>query len=480
MDRRKIIGDSAFLTAASFLTQLKGLILIPIAIGYIGLKNYGAYVQIMVNISMLSPICQLGMGQGFYRYCSKQEQNRLIRKEYWTILIATFLLAVLGSVAIYTLSPVIGDRILKGDHLKTLRLSALLLITAILYSINCKFIISRKDFKFFSIFSVIYSSVPFVGLVAGIIWYKSLFFGLILNLLLEIFFNLILFAYIVKQFKPAFPDRKILYQYVRYSAPLTLSSFTGGILSKVDRYFIGIFLGPSAIGIYNIIYSLCSILEQLQVPFAKYFLVYLPKIWDLGDREQVINQLKKGLLYYLIVSIGCAMLITEFGKPLVQLFLGNSIRVISNFEIIAILIGIGIVSLGMVRFFYYLTTYKEKTYLQIIFQCFGASVHLILNWMLIPKYGLIGAATATVVSYVSIIFACNWFLEMNLTKEFLWKLSRILVAGLVIISVCRIFGTETLMGLAISLLISITSYFLLVILFRVVSIKELKSLSGIL
>ena len=48
-NKKKVISDSIFLISGDLIIKLKGIIFLPIIISYIGMDNYGAYVQIMVN-----------------------------------------------------------------------------------------------------------------------------------------------------------------------------------------------------------------------------------------------------------------------------------------------------------------------------------------------------------------------------------------------------------------------------------------------
>jgi len=87
------------------------------------------------------------------------------------------------------------------------------------------------------------------------------------------------------------PSIVIFKQFIKYTWPMPFSEITGGLLNKIDRYFIGFFFGTSAIGVYNIAFNIANLLYELTKPFILYFAVYMPKLWDKGKIKIVLEKL---------------------------------------------------------------------------------------------------------------------------------------------------------------------------------------------
>ncbi|MFX1589428.1 MAG: lipopolysaccharide biosynthesis protein [Promethearchaeota archaeon] len=477
MLKKKIISDSIVLYSVSLLTKLKGLVFLPIIIGFVGIENYGAFVQILVNVRIISPISALALGMGFLRYCSKYDEtdkNQLSR-DYWTVFIFSIIFGFLGVLIAYFISQPISKYILKGISLDSLRLSSILILIEVLWTQNTKYLKSRKKFKIFSGYELTYNLVPYIGFVVGIVIKKNIFFGLLLYILSESTLLIILVVQIIKDLNYRKPSLPIFKKYIKYSWPLTFSSITGGLLSKVDRYFIGFFIGPAAIGIYNIIYSAVSLLDSFSIPFRSYFGVYMPKHWDKGAVNRVKNQLKEGLLYYLIISFGTLIFLSLYIKPLVLIIFKAKLSSIQNIELLVFITGIGIVGLGSSRFYYQVMQYQERNHLQLVFYVISLVLNIILNYFLIPIYGILGAGFSTFFCYFLIILLSNRFFSLDIDSIFISKIIRIFLAVIPAIIIFKIIPSYEMIHLLLSLTLNFIVYILFIFFIRVLKPTELKS-----
>jgi len=476
VNKRKVISDSMFLSGGNLLLKLKGIIFLPVIISYVGMKNYGAFVQILINPRLLSSFCTLELGMGFYRYTSKYDDTEVkkLSRDYWTVLTTIFILSLFGALALYLLSPIISKYILAGTSLDSLRLSSLFVINGCLNYVNIKYIQGRKKFKLFSVYSIFRGLMPYLGFVAGIMLRSDIFFGLLLYLVISSLLTLSLKVYVIRDLGFSRPSIQILKKFLKYSWALLFSSLTGGLLSKVDRYFIGYFIGPAAIGIYNIVYSVCSLLGALGVPFRKYFSVYMPKIWDKGEQDRVRDQLREGLVYYLTVSIGSLVGIIFLLKPSVYLILGKNLSGIGNIEWLALAIGLGVLGLEISHFFYYLIRCIEKNYLILVFQSIAVVLNVGLNYFLIKEYGVIGAGIATFASYLVVAVLCNYYVRMSLGLNFIARVLKIGAAGLAMGILLYTHTVHDLFDLGVNIVLGLVIYLLSVFLLRIVRFRDIK------
>ena len=83
----KIASDSFFLLAAEFLMKMKGIIFLPLIISKVGLENYGIFVQVLINPSIIASLCSMSLNTNFLRYTSKfsSDKKSLISKDFYTI-----------------------------------------------------------------------------------------------------------------------------------------------------------------------------------------------------------------------------------------------------------------------------------------------------------------------------------------------------------------------------------------------------------
>lgn len=476
VDKRKIISDSIFITTGNLINKFKGIIFIPVVISVVGMANYGVFVQLLINPIVITPFVTLALGMAFNRYTSQYEETDIKRlsRDYWTVSTVVFILSIFGALFLYFLSPIISKHLLAGKALNSLKLSSVLVVIRGLSNVDLEYIQSRKEFKLASVFLLVSQLIPYLGFIAGIVIKADIFFGLLLYIGIMFALVLGLKFYVIRKLKFVLPSLKILIKFIKYSWALIFSTITGGLLSKIDRYFIGYFLGPVSIGIYNIIYSAVELIDYFSVPFRKYFDVYLPKIWDKDKKNKVIEQLKDGLLYYLIISVGTLSLLVALLKPTILLILRKDFPNIVDLELIVLVIGLGMICLGTTRFYFQLIKYKEQNHLRLIFQSVSVILNIMLNYFLVKHYGIMGAGIATFISYFAVIIMCNFYLDLKIDLVFMLKFFRVLAAGIGVIAVLFFNQVENLFHLIIYIFMAVFVYIFLVLIFKVSSLKEIK------
>ncbi len=476
INKKKVLSNSFFILAVEMLIKSKGIIFLPVIISYIGLGNYGAFVLILMTPQIVVPFCSLALGMGFYRYTSQYESKEVddLSKDFWTVILTSLFLSIIGAVIIYLASPLISEKILSGSALNSIRLSSLCIINGVLWYQMTLYIQARKRFKLFSVYNLLYDSLPYIGFVVGIIIKSKLFFGFLVYLIIQTLIIAILTITISKDLKIVVPSSAIFKKFLKYSWALLFSQITGGLLSKVDRYFIGFFLGPAAIGTYNIVYSVTSLIDSYSSPFRKYFAAYLPTLWDRGHEDRAIKQLNEGLLYYLIISFGTLIGLTFYLKPAILIIFGSDLFTINNFELLVFITGLGIICLGTTRFFYQITKCKEINHFQLIVQSIAVIINIVLNYFFVPRYGIIGAGIATFVSYFTILTICNLYFSMNLDFYFVIKIIKMILSGIPIFMIFKSINIENVFNLMISIVTSALAYFALIFILQVLNIKGLK------
>ena len=90
--KKKIISDSIFL---------------PIIINTVGIEQYGAFIQIIMNPGIITTICTLSIGGGFMRYTSTYEDNEIskLSKDFYTVVFFVFSFSLIGAALLYFTAP---------------------------------------------------------------------------------------------------------------------------------------------------------------------------------------------------------------------------------------------------------------------------------------------------------------------------------------------------------------------------------------
>ncbi|MGX5085321.1 oligosaccharide flippase family protein [Enterobacter sp. UPMP2052] len=212
--------------------------------------------------------------------------------------------------------------------------------------------------------------------------------------------SIILLIYVVMQLKKIAIFKFNIRYFVSalaFSSPLIIHVLSNALLSQVDRLFIAKMLGEAQAGIYSFAYNIGMCVLVVVMAWNSSWQPKLYKLLDANDNEKIIKIINKSSILMLVISF----LTILFSKYMVEILADDRYRE-SITVVPIILIGNSFIHiyLSYVNF----TFYKKKTVLVSIGTLLAVTINISLNYLLIPKYGIHGAAWATVIAYLMLAF----------------------------------------------------------------------------
>jgi PST family polysaccharide transporter len=179
------------------------------------------------------------------------------------------------------------------------------------------------------------------------------------------------------------------------SWPLIFSGVSIMISMRVDQVLIGQMLSDIQVGIYSAATRIAEIWYFIPWGIASSVFPLLVEIKK--HSEDLYHQrLQKYYDFLAALSIVFSLIITFFAGPIIRLLYGPAY--IGSVGVLRILIWSGVpMSIGAPWTHWMLLENRTKTMFH--FQLFGAALNLILNLLLIPRFGIVGSAYATLISY---------------------------------------------------------------------------------
>ncbi len=178
------------------------------------------------------------------------------------------------------------------------------------------------------------------------------------------------------------------------SWPLILSAIAVTVYMKIDQIMLGQMIGDEAVGIYSAAVRISEV--WYFIPMAIVASVF-PAILEAKKRSEAQYYAKLQRLYDLmvIISISVALPMTFLATPLVGLLFGEAY--LAAGAVLAIHIWTSVfVFLGVASSQWFLA--EDRQVLSLQRTVVGAIANVGLNMWLIPLYGSVGAAIATIVS----------------------------------------------------------------------------------
>ena len=182
------------------------------------------------------------------------------------------------------------------------------------------------------------------------------------------------------------------------SWPLLLSGVAVMIYMKIDQIMLGQMIGDEAVGIYSAAVRISEI--WYFVPMAIVSSVF-PAILGAKERDEVLYYKRLQRLFDLMtwVSLVVAIVVTFLSELIVTLLYGDAFIAASTVLTVHIWASI-FVFLGVASGKWLLVENLQLLSLQR--SVLGAIINVILNILLIPKYGILGAAWGTVGAQFSV------------------------------------------------------------------------------
>ncbi|WP_137287233.1 oligosaccharide flippase family protein [Halorussus salinisoli] len=186
--------------------------------------------------------------------------------------------------------------------------------------------------------------------------------------------------------------RKVL----RYSVPLTVTRGANVIDKRVDTILVGYFMNPVAVGYY---YLAKQIVGFVQTPAASLGFTLSPTYGEHkaeGETDHAARIYETTLKYTLLLYVPAAAGIVLVAEPTITLVFGSDMAsaapVLQVFSGYVVLQAIAFVTSDALD---YLGRARSRAYAK------GATSigNFLLNLVMIPRFGVVGAAAATVVTF---------------------------------------------------------------------------------
>lgn len=396
--RRKFLTDTVFYGAAQSILGLRELIILPIFARFIGIEGYGIFVQILVIITLLTPLAVFRLDVANVRFLSAETDPVRFRKSFYSGLIWSLGVGIIIGLFLIVFAQTSAQFILGEVIYADLMLSCSLLLTAsvvndflqnyfrIVHKISLLsgIILLRATLEILFILLAIWGGYGLVGAIWALISVRFTF-------------ALALLIWIGRSIGGVDFDWTELRKMLAYGIPLMPNGIGQWVINYADRLIIIQFIGIAAVGLYSAAYALGMALNLLISPVGFVLFPLVSRLWDEGNREETKKYFVFITRYFILLAVPACLLLTFLSQPLMQLM--------TNSEFTTEISLVFWISLGMIlRGLFQINMYafhlvKKTTYITLIL-AISTVVNIGLNILLVPVMGLSGAAIATAVTFL--------------------------------------------------------------------------------
>ncbi|MFH1249787.1 MAG: flippase [bacterium] len=387
---KKFFVNTSWLFTEKVLKLLVNFIVGVYVVRYLGLVRNGMLAYALSVIGILSAITTIGLGDIIVRELLADTKNRD------KILGTSFFLKIFSAVIIY------GLIVIYYFYNRDIQNLLLLIIAGSIIFKPFEVIESYFKSQVLSKYPVLIKTLSVIltdcGKIFLILFQMPLiYFGALA--FAEIFLAAVGFLIIFKTqklsvFQWRF-DWNIARSLFRDSWPLMFSSLAVTIYMKVDKIILKEMLGDASVGLYDAAVRLCEGWYFIPVAISSSL---FPAIISAKKMSAQLYNARLQKLYDLLawISILIAIPISLFSRQIIHFLYGADF--IEASLVLTIYIWAGVpVFLGTANSQYLIA--ENYTRISLVRAISGMVINIVLNIILIPRMGVIGAAVATVVSY---------------------------------------------------------------------------------
>lgn len=394
----QIVAKNTFaLTAVEFVSKIVAIFWIIFLARALGVESFGKYNFVNAFILIFSVLPDLGIGLVFVREVA---QNQPLAKEYLgNCLVLNSILSVVAFIFIfltinilhYSFSTVILVAIATGT-----------LIISTIRSVGSWMFEAHEKMEISAMLTCLNTLVTLLG---GFVFWQIgkslsfLFFGLMTGTIIS---TLITWSFVIKAF--GWPKLRLNVKMSKYlieqGFPLALAAFAYYLYTKIDTVILSKIADNQAIGWYNAatIFSFSAI-QFLNVPLVSAIYPTLSRLLA-ADYQNLSKIIQKLLLMVILWSVPFAVFVTIFSSFLINLVYGPAyFPAVNVLKIVVWFTPFAALSAFLYKFLIILK--KQKIYLYV--SLVGSVTNILLNLVAIPKFGMIGAATSSVLTQVLLL-----------------------------------------------------------------------------
>lgn len=443
MDTSKVIKNSFIFILTSILQGIIGFFLLPLYTAYLTPEQYGI-VGVTNSISaFLSVIYMLSLNAAASRfYYEYKDAPNKIKLLWGNIIIVIFFVSFFLTVVItifhhFLIDPFI-DKITFFPYIFIALISITLNPLYLIYQTSLQ--VRQNALRFGLNYILFFILNVAITLFFVIVLHKGALGVLLSNMITNIIFFIYTLTVFLKDIKFTI-NVPMLKVSLKYSLPIIPHNLSGWMINLLNRIFINNISGTANVGLYNVGYLISS---PLQMTTQGVNQAYVPWFYEQMKNGPIGQNLIKTFIELGIIIYGfIGLSLSLFSQEILTLM--TSKHYILAWEIIPFL-SFGYVFDGiyffMVAYIFYNTS-KTK-YLPLI-TFFSAVFNVVLNILLIPRYGILGSASVAfigsfVTQFIVTFFACRIEkIQVNFVKIYTYLFFYITIS-ILIICFCSKFG----------------------------------------
>ena len=394
---KKLLNNTLYFFIGNMGSKLLIFFLVPYYTYVLSTAEYGTADLITTTASLIIPVVTLSITEAVFRF--SMDENADCKALFSNGL----LIVCIGGVISFVATKTLEDKNIGGVW----NLCWILIVAESLYNLAAQFIRGIGKTRLYAIGGFIQTLILVVLNIAFLLKFKLGILGYILAMVIS--YACVFLVYVIAGKIYMYVGRwnwPLCRKMLRYSLPMIPNGLSWWAMSYADKYVILIFLGAAANGVYLVAQKIPTILTMFTTIFHQ--------AWQISAVEEGSNKGKSDFSMSVYdnlqaVMFICTSFIIAVVKPLYAVWVSNDY--FEAWETTPMLL-LATVFSCLSQFLTVNYMVDKKTIGSLKVTLVGCAVNVTLNILLIPHFGIIAAATATFVGYLSTYVVTVFDLKM--------------------------------------------------------------------
>jgi len=418
----KLGKQSAIYGLGGLVSRILAVVLLPLYTSYLSTDDYGKIETLVAASSVVVILLQLGITSAFFRFYfdAKDDEGRVrvVRTSFWFTMVSS----TAGLVVALALAGPISSLLRTGNRPGLVVAAAIGMWAQMNYA-QLTAVFRAEDRAVGYVIASLANVVITVGAtVLLVVTFREGPLGVLVgNFIGTLCVYFVLLGYRRYQLGLEF-DRSLFRAMNKFGMPLVPAALALWAVNFIDRLFIALFKGQGEVGVYSVAVRVSSAIVFIMIAFRTAWPAFAYSIED--DREA--RRTYSYVLTYVVLVGSWVSLFFGLLAPWIVHVLARNHHFHRASEAVALLsfggaayIAYTVMAIGSGR--------ARKTQWNWVIAGMAAGVNVGLNVLLIPPYGMEGAAIATAAAYVALFLGMIVYSQEVYYVPYQWR--RVLTAA---------------------------------------------------
>jgi O-antigen/teichoic acid export membrane protein len=437
----KHVGQKSFLvTIGNVISRIINFIFAIIVGRLLGAATYVEYIYLLSFLSFFLILSKLGLGSGAVHFLPRYKEDPLERHRISSlVLVIPILTSLLVITLLVIFSGSISEHLLNDPAYRTnfLLMTPSILILGLQGGMLSLLRASKRIKEQIFVKNLIIPISKLLLLVVFVMIFRvQNIYSLIIPFYIYTICIVIFLAWRLKtygligQFSFSSPMAKRM---LHFSMPLLFSGLVGVISGNIDQFMIGYYLDSSQVGIYRVARQFAGLTT---IAYASLLTTIGPVIAELYHKDK-IDELKE--LYVLSTKWVSVFNLLLFG--ILLLLAPDLMRVVGpefvSGSAVLIIVGLGLIVNAMTGTADSINIMTGHPRYSLYTKLVVMGSNIVLNSLLIPRFGIMGAAVATMVAIVlsntmNLMFLYHHMKFQPFNRQYLFILASMVSSALIV------------------------------------------------